>query len=73
MIGTPVRPNLMVWETFIEKPCSTGTCYKAARWHYLGDTRGCGTHDTLHRCDPPIKGIRIYPLARDFRQHLYKE
>jgi hypothetical protein len=57
----------------IEKLCSTGACYKAARWRYLGDTQGRGTHDTLHRCDPPIKGIRIYPLARDFRQHLYKE
>jgi hypothetical protein len=62
------RPVLL--ETFVEKPRFTGTCYKAANWHYLGDTQGRGKLDTLHRNAEPIKSIWIYPLVRDFRQLL---
>lgn len=62
------RPVLL--ETFVEKPRFTGTCYKAANWQYLGDTRGRGKLDRLHRHAEPVKSIWIYPLASDFRQHL---
>ncbi len=62
------RPVLL--ETFVEKPRFVGTCYKAANWLYLGDTQGRGKLDTLHRRSEPIKAIWVYPLRRDFRQHL---
>lgn len=62
------RPVLL--ETFVEKPRFTGTCYKAANWRYLGDTQGRGKLDTLHRRSEPVKAIWVYPLRRDFRQHL---
>ncbi|MHB1753274.1 MAG: DUF4338 domain-containing protein [Acidiferrobacter sp.] len=62
------RPVLL--ETFVEKPRFTGTCYKAANWQNLGDTQGRGKLDVLHRKAQPIKSIWIYPLVRDFRQHL---
>ena len=62
------RPVLL--ETFVEKPRFTGTCYKAANWQYLGDTQGRGKLDTLHRNAQPVKSIWIYPLARNFQQHL---
>ena len=62
------RPVLL--ETFVEKPRFTGTCYKAANWHNVGDTQGRGKLDVLHRHAKPIKSIWIYPLARDFRQQL---
>jgi Domain of unknown function (DUF4338) len=65
------RPVLL--ETFVEKPRFAGTCYKAANWQYLGDTQGRGKLDTLHRNAQPIKSIWIYPLARNFRQHLCAE
>ena len=65
------RPVLL--ETFVEKPRFAGTCYKAANWQYLGDTQGRGKLDTLHRKTQPIKSIWIYPLARDFHQHLCAE
>ena len=29
-------------ETFVEKPRFNGTCYKAANWQHLGDTKGRG-------------------------------
>jgi hypothetical protein len=65
------RPVLL--ETFVEKPRFTGICYKASNWLYLGDTQGRGKLDTLHRRNQPIKGIWVYPLARDFRRHLRKQ
>jgi hypothetical protein len=65
------RPVLL--ETFVEKPRFAGTCYRAANWQYLGDTQGRGKLDTLHRNAQPIKSIWIYPLARNFHQHLCAE
>src|ERR1700687_1299303 len=62
------RPVLL--ETFVEKPRFTGTCYKAANWQNLGDTQGRGKLDTLHRNEPPIKSIWIYPLVRNFQRQL---
>jgi hypothetical protein len=62
------RPVLL--ETFVEKPRFTGTCYKAANWQQLGETQGRGKLDIQHRNSQPIKGIWIYPLARDFQRHL---
>jgi hypothetical protein len=64
------RPVLL--ETFVEKPRFSGTCYKAANWHNVGDTQGRGKLDVLHRHAKPVKSIWIYPLARDFRQQLCK-
>ena len=62
------RPVLL--ETFVEKPRFAGTCYKAANWHYLGDTQGRGKLDRLHRNAEPVKSIWVYPLVSDFRRHL---
>jgi len=62
------RPVLL--ETFVEKPRFAGTCYKAANWHYLGDTQGRGKLDRLHRNAQPVKSIWVYPLVSDFRRHL---
>lgn len=62
------RPALL--ETFVERPRFAGTCYKAANWRYLGDTKGRGKLDVLHRNRQPIKSIWVYPLTKDFRRHL---
>ncbi len=62
------RPALL--ETFVEKPRFIGTCYKAANWQCLGDTKGRGKLDRLHRNAEPIKSVWVYPLARDFRRRL---
>ena len=48
----------------------TGTCYRAANWQYLGDTKGRGKLDTRHLNAQPIKSIWVYPIARDFRTQL---
>jgi hypothetical protein len=62
------RPVLL--ETFVEKPRFTGTCYKAANWQYLGDTKGRGKLDSSHRKAEPIKSVWVYPLVSDFRRQL---
>ena len=62
------RPVLI--ETFVQKDRFAGTCYTAANWTYLGDTRGRGKLDTRHRNVVPVKAIFAYPLTPDFRSHL---
>ncbi|HDJ86696.1 MAG TPA: DUF4338 domain-containing protein [Chromatiales bacterium] len=62
------RPVLL--ETFVEKPRFAGTCYKAANRQYLGDTKGRGKLDRLHRHAEPVKSVWVYPLVGAFRRQL---
>ncbi len=62
------RPVLL--ETFVEKKRFSGTCYKAANWIYLGETKGrgkLGDHSLLYS---NIKNVMVYPLCHDFRSVL---
>ena len=62
------RPVLL--ETFVEKERFSGTCYRAANWLCLGDTRGRGKLDTAHACAVPVKSVWVLPLTPRFRQLL---
>ena len=53
-------------ETFVEKERFQGTCYKAANWIYVGDTKGRGKLDRYNECKLPVKGVWLYPLRKDF-------
>ena len=57
-------------ETFVDKECFSGTCYKAANWIYLGDTTGRGKNDQTHKVNRSIKAVWGYPLCKDFRRQL---
>jgi hypothetical protein len=57
-------------ETFVETPRFRRTCYRAANWHYLGETAGRGKCDRTHQADLPRKAVSVYPLAADFRAAL---
>ncbi len=63
-----VRPVLL--ETFVEKPRFRGTCYHAANWHLLGQTKGRGKLGPAGIQSVPIKDIWIYPLERNFKTFL---
>lgn len=63
-----VRPVLL--ETFVEQPRYRGTCYRAANWIHVGETRGRGKCDRRHRAALPAKAIYLYPLQREFRAAL---
>ena len=64
------RPVLL--ETFVQKDRFAGTCYKAANWIHLGDTRGRGKLDVRHRNALPVKAVFVHPLVPDFRDHLLR-
>lgn len=57
-------------ETFVEKERFKGTCYRAANWTYLGQTKGRGKLDRYNLYLLPIKDIFIYPLYKSFRKIL---
>jgi hypothetical protein len=60
-----IRPVLM--ESFIEKNRFAGTCYKAANWCNVGQTKGRGKLGPPGKISVPIKDVWLYPLNKNFR------
>lgn len=60
-------------ETFVEIPRFKGTCYKAANWIQVGETKGRSRQDPDRTLSVPIKTIWLYPLTRKFKQILCDE
>jgi len=63
-----IRPVLM--ESFVQKDRFAGTCYKAANWFKLGQTKGRGKLGPPGKISVPIKDIWVYPLDKNFRSIL---
>ena len=63
------QPYLL--ETFVQRDRFRGTCYRAANWIYVGDTKGRGKLDRQHRHALPVKHVYLYPLHRRFRQQIH--
>jgi hypothetical protein len=63
------RPVLL--ETFVEKERFQGTCYQAANWQSVGDTRGKGKLGQKEG-EVPLKSVWLYPLCKDFRRQLFQ-
>jgi hypothetical protein len=57
-------------ETFVECERFRGTCYRAANWSWLGQTRGRGRNDRSRLSRVPIKDIYVRALCKDFCQRL---
>jgi hypothetical protein len=57
-------------ETFVDKSLFKGTCYKAANWIYIGDTKGLGKDAKTKKVNRSIKAIWGFPLVKDFKQRL---
>ena len=49
-------------ETFVERDRFRGTCYRAANWGCVGQTRGRSRQDRDHSLSVPIKDIYLYRL-----------
>ncbi len=62
------RPWLV--ETFVDVAQVAGTCFRAANWTRVGQTRGRGRQDRARRAAETVKDIYVSPLARAFRVHL---
>ena len=59
-------------ETFIDPELYSGTCYKAANWFSIGKTTGRGIRNKTQKKMVPVKEILVYPLGKNFREHLLK-
>ena len=57
-------------ETFVEKERFLGTCYKAANWICVGQTKGTSKKGHDHLVHGLIKDVYLYPLGKDFREKL---
>jgi hypothetical protein len=57
-------------ETFVDRSRFQGTCYRAANWWRLGQTRGRTRNDQHLRIHAPVKDVYLYPLVADWRREL---
>ena len=62
------RPVLL--ETFVDSKYYQGTCYQAANWIYIGNTKGRGRMDRYEEYLSTPKKIYMYPLHPNFREIL---
>ena len=65
------QPVLM--ETFVDPAQYEGTCYQAAGWTRLGETKGHGKQRKGKTYKTTPKVIYVRPLTRDFREKLCSE
>lgn len=62
------RPVLL--ETFVHADRHAGTCYRAANWIMVGETKGRGRMDRYGTAKLPRKVMFVHPLASDAREIL---
>ena len=62
--------ELVLVETFVDCSRFRGTCYRAANWIYLGQTRGSAKRGASYRHHGLTKAVFVYPLVSDFRERL---
>jgi hypothetical protein len=61
---------ILLAETFVDLNRFAGTCYRAANWTYLGQTRGVGRRGAGFQSHGEPKGLFVYPLHRRAREIL---
>jgi hypothetical protein len=57
-------------ETFVDAERQAGTCFQAANWQRIGQTKGRGRNDREGRAGQSVKAIYVYPLSADFRERM---
>ncbi len=62
--------DLFLVETFVDRSRFVGTCYRAANWVRIGQSKGRSRQDRHKRLKVPVKDLYVYPLAADFKQQL---
>ena len=60
-----VEPEVL--ETFVDGTKFKGTCYRAANWLYIGETKGYKKSGGFHQNSQASKMIFLYPLKRPLR------
>lgn len=62
--------ELVLLETFVDGSRFQGTCYRAANWLYLGQTKGSAKRGASYHHHGITKAVFVYPLRHDFRRRL---
>ncbi len=62
-----LRPWLL--ESFVETPTYEGSCYKAANWIRVGQTKGRGRNGLNNACKS-IKDVYLYVLVKDLQDRV---
>ena len=62
--------GLCLVETFVDRSRFAGTCYRAANWRKIGQSKGRSRQDRNHKLQVSIKDIYVYPLTADYRQQI---
>ena len=57
-------------ESFVDRQQYVGTCFQAANWKCVGQSKGRGRNDRASQSPESIKDIYVYPLVTDFRQKM---
>lgn len=57
-------------ETFVDQSRFAGTCYRAANWQFVGQTRGRSRNDRHTQMKVPIKSVFLYPLVANYQAKL---
>ena len=57
-------------ESFVDRQQYVGTCFQAANWECVGQSKGRGRNDRGRQFPESIKDIYVYPLMEDFRQRM---
>jgi Domain of unknown function (DUF4338) len=63
-----VEPEVL--ETFVDGNRFKGTCYKAANWLYIGQTKGYKKSGGCHQNSQAPKMVFVYPVKQTLRQAL---
>lgn len=62
--------RLYLLESFVDPTRYRGTCYKAANWRCLGESRGSSKSGNSYVYHGQRKEVYVYPLTTDFRDRL---
>lgn len=67
---TKYNHDLCLVETFVDRSRFAGTCYRAANWIKIGQSKGRSRQDRNHKLQVPVKDIYVYPLTADYKKQL---
>ena len=62
--------DLALVETFVQLDRFKGSCYAAANWICVGQSRGRGRNDRFRQKALALKSIWLYPLRKNFQEIL---
>lgn len=62
--------SIVLLETFVDNRRFAGTCYRAANWVKVGETKGRSRNDRTRKLRVPVKSVYLYPLRDNFRSIL---